>query len=428
MLRLYHTCLSAHLQELATQLEGNEFVTLLNWVQVYEGPELMGHPELNIDLKAEGLQPLLPKNIVDDLTNKYLATIEKNYKEWMNNTINREMRDWCGTNIPEADDTGHYQTTTPVIVFQMIDQHLQVAKTVNQALINRVLIISMDHLAAFAKQYKDAISKYSKAHFEDRELHKCYTPYMIAITNNCISFSDIAWKFRKQYRSATSGAESDKSFENVLNSFEKLREDSINYLLHELFLDVDKEISKVGTKEWLEGKFSVIENVCLTLEDYVHDYEHLKERNFDYLRASLESKLAKGYITAILQKKITFKDHNQREAFARKFVKEGEILKVALGKLPNYQSLGMNPKESPFECLPLLADFLKLKDLSIVFLEVSGLIKKYPDITVDHLTALLSLREDMAKTNVRKQVVDWMSELSSLQTNTKTIFSSICLN
>ncbi|RWS07562.1 exocyst complex component 3-like protein, partial [Dinothrombium tinctorium] len=427
MLRLYHKCLSSHLQELATQLEGNEYVTLLNWVQVYEGPELMGHPDLNIDLKAEGLEPLLPERIVNDLTSKYLATIEKNYKEWMNNTINREMKDWGGNNLPEADDTGHYQTTTPVIVFQMIDQHLQVAKTVNQALINRVLIISMEHLAMFAKQYKDAVYKYSKSHFEDRGLYKYFTPYMIAVTNNSIAFSDIAWKFRKQYRSSTT--DSDKSFENVLNSFEKLREETTNFLLHELFLDVDKEISKVGTREWLEGKFSVIENVCLTLEDYVHDYQHLKERNFDYLKSCLETKLAKGYITALLQKKITFKDQSQREQFARKFVREGEILKAEMSKLPSFHSLGTSStKESPFDSLPLLAEFLKLKDLSMLFLEVSGLIKRYPDITADHLTALLNLREDMAKTNVRKQVVEMMSELGTLQTNSKTIFSQIVLN
>lgn len=181
MLRLYHRCLSTHLQELATQLEGNEYITLLNWVQVYEGQDLMRHPSLNFDLKAEGLEPLLPKPLVDDLTNRYLATIEKNYKEWMNNTINREMKDWSGTNEPEADDAGHYQTTTPVIVFQMIDQHLQVAKTVNQRLVNRVLIISMDHLTAFAKQYKDAVSKLSKSHFEDRKLYKYFTPYMVCL-------------------------------------------------------------------------------------------------------------------------------------------------------------------------------------------------------------------------------------------------------
>lgn len=124
MLHIYHRSLSAHLQELALQLEGNEYVTLLNWVQKYEGLELMQHPSLNFDLKEEGLEPLLPKQLIDELTNKYLQTIERNYKEWMNNTIGREWKDWGGQSYPETDDAGHYQTTTPVIVYQMIDQHV----------------------------------------------------------------------------------------------------------------------------------------------------------------------------------------------------------------------------------------------------------------------------------------------------------------
>ncbi|XP_053210277.1 exocyst complex component 3-like [Panonychus citri] len=428
MLRIYHRCLSLHLQELALQLEGNEYVTLLNWVQKYEGPDLMTHPQLNFDLKEEGLLPLLPKHLIDELTNKYLQTIERNYKEWMNNTINREWKDWSSANPPETDDSGHYQTTTPVIVFQMIDQHLQVAKTVDQKLTTRVLILSLDHLATFAKQYKDAVHKYCESHFEDRGQFSSFTPYMIAVANNCVSFVEIAWKFRQKYPSV-SNASSDSAFENVLNSFEKLREDTIKFLLHELFLDLDKELVKVGTREWLEGKFSVIENVCLTLEDYVRDYNHLKQRNFDVLKVALETKLAKSYITSILKKKMTFKDHGQREAFGRKFIKEGEVLKIAISKLPNYNTLKLEQKKtSPFDSLPLLAEFLRLKDLSMLFLEVSGLIKKYPDISVDHLTALLNLREDMAKTNVRKQVTDMMSELPQSGTITKTVFSEIDLS
>lgn len=129
MLHLYHRCLSAHLQEIANQLEGNEYITLLNWIQAYESSELMGHPDLNFNLEEEGLEPLLPKPTIKDLTNKYLATIEKNYKEWLNNTINREERDWRSESYPESDDSRHYQTTTPVIVFQMIDQHVIIKKS-----------------------------------------------------------------------------------------------------------------------------------------------------------------------------------------------------------------------------------------------------------------------------------------------------------
>ncbi len=77
---------------------------------------------------------------------------------------------------------------------------------------------------------------------------------------------------------------------------------SIGYLLYELFLDVDREIMKVGTNEWLDAKISVIENICLTLEDYFRDYEYLKEKNSDRLKTLLQNRLAKGYITAILQK------------------------------------------------------------------------------------------------------------------------------
>jgi len=120
------------------------------------------------------------------------------------------------------------------------------------------------------------------------------------------------------------------------------------------------------------------------------------------------------------------KNLSNREQFAKKFVREGEILKNALAKLPTRSSANFS-NDSPFDSLPLLAEFLKLKDLSMLFLEVSGLVKRYPDIKVEHLTALLSLREDMAKTNVKKQVEDMMSEYD-LTTDVKTIFSEITLN
>ena len=375
MLRLYHKCLSAHLQELATQLEGNEYPTLLSWVQKYEGPDLLGHPELNFDPRAENLEPLLSLSLVDELCNKYLSTIDKNYKEWMNNTINRETKDWYGNSSPDSDDNRHYQTTTPIIVYAMIDQHLEVAKTVGLNLVSRVLMMSMGHLSAFAKQYTDAIGQYSRSHFEDRSKYKFFGPYLIAVTNNCLGFTEIMVKFCSTYEYVlvTIRKEFEAAFNNALENFEKLRETTLELLLKDFFLDVEKEICKVGTKEWLEDKASITESVCLTLDDYIHDYKHLKERNFDNLRVILQNKLAIAYIQAMLQKKITFKDVHQRELFAQKFEREVEILKVTLSKLYNiHKQLGDDrPEESPFNCVPLLTEFLKLKDMNMLFLEVS---------------------------------------------------------
>lgn len=92
----------------------------------------------------------------------------------------------------------------------------------------------------------------------------------IAIANNCTSFTEIAQKFSTQYRplAESTDTEAEKVFANVNNSFERLRNETINWLLKEVFTDVNTELRKVGSKDWMDGKHCVIENICLTLDDY----------------------------------------------------------------------------------------------------------------------------------------------------------------
>lgn len=55
-------------------LEGNEYVSMLSWiVNTYSGPELMQHPDLNIDIGTIG--PLLNVGIINDLQQKYLKVM-----------------------------------------------------------------------------------------------------------------------------------------------------------------------------------------------------------------------------------------------------------------------------------------------------------------------------------------------------------------
>lgn len=52
-------------------LEGNEYVSMLSWIMnTYTGPELMQHPELNIDMSSVG--PLLNNSVIDSLQQQYL--------------------------------------------------------------------------------------------------------------------------------------------------------------------------------------------------------------------------------------------------------------------------------------------------------------------------------------------------------------------
>lgn len=55
------------------------------------------------------------------------------------------------------------------------------ASTVSMDLVNRVLLLSMRHLTEFAKQYKEAVNKYAKSHFDKRTPN--FTPNMVIKMN-----------------------------------------------------------------------------------------------------------------------------------------------------------------------------------------------------------------------------------------------------
>lgn len=420
--KMYHDSLSKHLQDIiSNQLEGNEYITLLNWLNVYESSELMGHPDLMIDVKKYG--PLLDNTIVENLICRYVSMLETNYQDWMKNTVMSDVKDWRNDSEPEADSEGYFHTSLPVIMFQMIDQHIQVAKTVNQELVERVLMVSIEQVVSVTRLYKEAIVEYKTKHFEDRSQLRYFTHYMIAIANNCLQFGELATRLRQRYwKSGSHDNEAEKIFQRAMTVFESLKMDILGYLEDELFLDLDKEINDLLTKKWMLSSTNIVDTICATVEDYCHDYTHLWPRNFDLLISGIQNRVAKGYITAILQKKLSLKNYEERKEVADKIVQEEKKLRETFCRA--------NPltikRESPFDALPLLAEVLKLKDGSLLSLEISGLIKRYPDISADHLLALVTMRGDMGRADARQLVTEILPEVGSQRNaEVKSIFSQI---
>jgi len=54
--------------------------------------------------------------------------MENNYKGWLHNTLTSETNEWKSTVEPSADSLA--RCASPVIIFQMIDQNLQVSRTI----------------------------------------------------------------------------------------------------------------------------------------------------------------------------------------------------------------------------------------------------------------------------------------------------------
>lgn len=397
--KMYHNCLSRHLLDICSRgLENNEDVTILTWLNTYEGPELLKHPELNIDINKVG--PLLDNNTVDGLQQKYLKTMEQNYQAWMKKTSESEMQDWLRECEPESDGEGFYHTALPVIVFQMVDQNLQVTKTIGPDLVAKALQLSMVQVTYFGRLYRSATLAFKQRYFEDRTRIKYFTQYMVAIVNNCLHFVELSHQLKNRcWKPGMHDNDAAKRFETMVTTFQMLRDETAVLLLDEMFIDLEPHFHDLMTRKWL-GSSTPMDTICITLEDYCQDYQHLRSKNFDYIMGKAQHRIVKGYVFSILTKRIVFRSFEERKEGAEKITKESEQLLSLMKRL----APAILKIDSPYDILVRFAEVLKVRDTEILSLELSGLVRKYPDMTQDHLSALLMLRGDLGRLELKQLV------------------------
>ncbi|CAH1153644.1 unnamed protein product [Phaedon cochleariae] len=393
-IQIYHGCLSIHLQEIIQNgLKGNENVTILSWVlKTYKSRDMLGHPDLMTH--TENLPPLLPTAVIDSLEEEYLKTIEQNYMEWMQNTLKSEKEEWRSYTEPHSES--YSRTAAPIIIFQMIDQNLQVAKTISEELTIKSLNLSIEQVILYADSFREGIIEFKNKYFEDRKQVVYYTQYMIVILNNCLQLQELGSQLEKQYTN-TSSHDLSRNFNRLRYTYITLRNDSVQYLLEELFIDLDQHFDKLFTSQWYE--LNPADTIYVTIEDYFQDYRKLVESNYKYVVEQVLSIVGKRYLTAMLSKRISFKTYEECTKAAQRIMEEAWRFNNLFANLYNEFQC-----ENHFDAVIMLAEVLKSDDDMLSF-ELHRVVEKYPDITEDHLLRLLSFRGDLSKSDIKDKVL-----------------------
>ncbi|GFY37592.1 exocyst complex component 3 [Trichonephila inaurata madagascariensis] len=418
--KMYHDCLSGHLQDLiGNSLEDNEYISLLTWISGYG----------------------------------YLYNVKKNYRDWMKNALSTDVKDWNHHEGPDEDESGYFHTQLPLIMYNMLDQHLQVAQTVNKELVNSMMLLSFEEVLEFTRLFEEAIMTYRNKHFEDRSVVKFFTSYMIATANNCLQFCEFADKLRIRYSKDLTAISKNAEiiFCRTIEAFLKLILVVLKCLREELFMDLSSNLNEVMTRTWFLSGNQIVDTIHATLEDYGNDYTHLLPENFNLLITDVMNWIAVNYIYAVMQKRMTFKSYEERKQAAEKMCEEGNILQQLFQRAPFNKRLNsivkkrsyydgkitlenilkkyspiQTTKTSPFEAVPLIAEVIKLKDVSMLSLEISGVIRHYPDVTLEQLVTLILVRGDVSKNEAKQLVSDIMAEIGT-QNKERTIFSDITI-
>ncbi|XP_038574754.1 exocyst complex component 3-like [Micropterus salmoides] len=399
---LYHNAVSSRVKELAAEdLEANEIVSLLTWVlNTYKSVEMMGHPDLRSECDINQLEALLPQDVVDDLLSKYVKTFTSNITGWLRKALETDKKDWQKETEPEADQDGYYQTTLPAIVFQMFEQNLQVAAQIDGDFKEKVLKLCLKQMNTFLIRYREEVVTYKEEHMRDRQLPQCYVQYMIAIINNCQTFKESINSLKRKYSQSSEPTDSDAAIERTLSEVAK---EGCQFLLDEVFLDLEHHLNELLTRKWLTGSHAV-DTICVTVEDYFNDFNKIKKPFNQEMTSKALRRVVVEYIKAVMQKRITFKNADERREGAERMIKEADQFKFLFGKLAAGEDT-----DRLCGAIAAIAEVFKLTDPTLLFLEVTTLVSKYPDIREEHIQALLAVRGDASR-EMRQMIIGTLSE------------------
>ncbi|XP_058536007.1 exocyst complex component 3 isoform X2 [Ochotona princeps] len=395
-----------------TRIEGTQADTresdkmwLVRHLEIVRNAEMMGNPELAPEVDVHTLQPLLSPDVVSELLDTYMSTLTSNIIAWLRKALETDKKDWSKETEPEADQDGYYQTTLPAIVFQMFEQNLQVAAQISEELKTKVLVLCLQQMNSFLSRYREEAQLYKEEHLRNRQHPHCYVQYMIAVINNCQTFKESIVSLKKKYLKSEVEEGMAPSQPNMDGILDAIAKEGCSSLLEEVFLDLEQHLNELMTKKWLLGS-NAVDIICVTVEDYFNDFAKIKKPYKKRMTAEAHRRVVVEYLRAIMQKRISFRSAEERKEGAEKMVREAEQLRFLFQKL----ATGFGEDVDGYcDTIVAVAEVIKLTDPSLLYLEVSTLVSKYPDIRDDHIGALLAVRGDASR-DMKQTIIETLEQ------------------
>ncbi|NXJ92146.1 EXOC3 protein, partial [Corythaixoides concolor] len=417
LLNMYHQALSTRMQELAAEdLEANEIVSLLTWVlNTYKSTEMMGNSELCPEVDVNSLNALISQNVVDQLLSKYMSTltVSNNSKTPSDGCVAALVPQCCSSIRGNCCDNCEllcydfytFSYTSCRFVYSMFEQNLQVAAQINEDLKTKVLLLCLQQMNSFLTRYKDEAQLYKEEHLKNRQYPQCYVQYMIAVINNCQTFKESIISLKRKYLKNEMEDTLSISHTSMDATLDVIAKEGCSSLLDEVFMDLEPHLNELMTKKWLMGS-NAVGTICVTVEDYFNDFAKIKKPYKKTMTVEAHRRVVVEYIRAIMLKRISFKNAEERKEGAERMIKEAEQFRFLFKKLAAGSG---EDTEGLCDIIEAIAEVIKLTDPSLLYLEVSTLVSKYPDIRDDHIAALLTVRGDASR-DMKQTIIETLDQ------------------
>ncbi|XP_040489359.1 exocyst complex component 3-like protein isoform X3 [Ursus maritimus] len=344
-----HSGLRRCLQQLleGPALAAADAFALLHWaLHVYLGPEMMGSLELGPEADVSQLEPLLTLENIEQLEATFVTQIQANVAQWLQRALDGEVAEWNREQEPDTDSSGFYHSPMPAIVLQILEENIRVTSLVSESLQQRVHSMALSELGAFLRSSSVSVL---------------------------------------QPDGVASGA-----LAPVETALDELQRRICRLVLEVLLAELQPLFAALPSRRWL-SKSELLDDVCERTERFCQDFSRVRNPAAQLLLAEAERTVVLQYLCALMQGRLVCRGADERTQAAERLQHDAAQLRELF--------LGLGLEES-VRCAPVLLalrDLLNLRDPMLLGLEVAGLRQKFPDVSEDHISALLDLRGDVSR-------------------------------
>lgn len=262
-----------------------------------------------IGIEENLLQPPLLDGKEQELIEDYLKLIVKKMEEWTANLMKTEISEFLSREEPpEVDADGYYGMQGAVILFQMMNQQIDLALDSNQG---AVLARVVDEAALVMKSIqiqwiKLLDSEFNKQVTKPEEVSGGLVEYAMALANDQIKSADYTEALNLRLEPLVSNKykilitdKLNEAMDGYLDVAKKCVQILIDVIFHDL-LPATKSLLSIG---WYgtDPMTQIIE----TVKDYMEDYQtHLNTNLFELLIEDIIDTFLINYLTAIKRCKV----------------------------------------------------------------------------------------------------------------------------
>ncbi|XP_046291004.1 exocyst complex component 3-like protein isoform X4 [Marmota monax] len=339
-----HNGLRRSLQQLLAgpELGAADAFALLHWaLHVYLGQEMMGSLELGPEADVSQLEPLLTLENIEQLEATFVAKV------------------------------------------QILAENIRVTSLVSESLQQRMHGMALSELGAFLRSFSDALIRFSRDHLRGEAMAPHYVPYLLAAFNHQTALS-----------SSVSSLQPDGVASGILAPIEaaldELQRRICRLVLEALQLELQPLFESVPSRRWLSSS-ELLDCVCDQTSRFCQDFWRVRSPAVKLLLAEAERTVVLQYLRALMQGRLVCRDADERTQAAERLRHDAAQLKEL------FLRLGLEENSHCAPVLLALRELLNLRDPTLLGLEVAGLRQQFPDVSEDHVSALLDLRGDVSR-------------------------------